>query len=52
MSALRNRVVDTLFLWYLGRPERPVTGGNLNLVLSGRGVSLRYAPSGCNMASR
>ena len=38
------RVVDTLFLWYLGRPERPVLVGNLNLVLSGRGVSLRYAP--------
>ena len=43
-SGAPYRVVDTLFLWYLGRPERPVLVGNLNLVLSGRGVSLRYAP--------
>ena len=46
------RVVDTLFLWYLGRPERPVLVGNLNLVLSGRGVSLRYAPeTDCSTAA-
>ncbi len=35
---------DTLYLWYLGRPEQPVLVGELNLVMSGRGVSLRYAP--------
>lgn len=35
---------DTLYLWYLGRPEQPVFVGELNLVMSGRGVSLRYAP--------
>jgi serine/threonine-protein kinase HipA len=34
---------DTLYLWYLGRPEQPVLVGELNLVMSGRGVSLRYA---------
>ena len=43
-SGAPYRVVDTLFLWYLGRPERPVLVGSLNLVFSGRGVSLRYAP--------
>ena len=37
-------ITDTLFLWYLGEPKRPVLVGELNLVLSGRGVSLRYAP--------
>lgn len=36
---------STLFLWYLGEPEHPVLVGELHLVLSGRGVSLRYAPS-------
>lgn len=35
-------VVDTLYLWYLGRPERPLSVGELNLALSARGVSLRY----------
>ena len=33
------RVVDTLFLWYLGRPERPILVGELNLVSNARGVS-------------
>lgn len=36
--------VDTLFLWYLGQPAHPVLVGELHLVMSGRGVSLRYAP--------
>ncbi|MFW2358248.1 type II toxin-antitoxin system HipA family toxin [Hydrogenophaga sp.] len=36
--------VDTLHLWYLGRPAQPVRVGELNLVMGGRGVSLRYAP--------
>lgn len=34
---------DTLHLWYLGQPDQPVRVGELNLVMSGRGVSLRYA---------
>lgn len=38
-------VVNTLFLWYLGAPAHPVYVGELNLVLSGRGVSLRYSPA-------
>jgi serine/threonine-protein kinase HipA len=38
-------VVDTLYLWYLGRPERPIWVGDLNLVMSGRAVSLRYSPT-------
>ncbi len=36
------KVVDTLFLWYLGRADRPVLVGDLHLVQSGRGVSLHY----------
>lgn len=35
---------DTLHLWFLGHPERPMLVGELNLVRSARGVSLRYAP--------
>ncbi|MCY7389051.1 MAG: HipA domain-containing protein [Burkholderiales bacterium] len=35
-------VVDTLFLWYLGLPARPVLVGEIHLALNGRGVSLRY----------
>ena len=35
-------VVDTLFLWYLGRPARPVLIGEIHLALNGRGVSLHY----------
>lgn len=34
---------DTLFLWLLTRPERPVLIGELNLVRTNRGVSLKYA---------
>lgn len=37
-------VTDQLYLWYLGQPAQPRLVGELNLVLSGRGVSLRYAP--------
>lgn len=43
MSSAAYDVVDTLFLWFLGQPERPVLVGELNLVQAGRGVSLRYA---------
>ena len=38
------QVNDTLHLWYLGRPARPLLVGALHLVMSGRGVALRYAP--------
>ena len=34
--------VDTLFLWWLGDPARPVVVGELQWVRSSRGVSLRY----------
>ena len=34
---------DTLYLWYLGKPQTPVPVGELNLVMNRRGVSLRYA---------
>src|SRR5262245_14442649 len=39
------RVVDQLFLWLLTRPADPIAVGELNLVRSTRGVSLRYAGS-------
>jgi serine/threonine-protein kinase HipA len=35
---------DVLYLWYLGRPENPFLVGDLGLVMSARGVSLRYSP--------
>jgi len=34
---------DTLYLWYLGDPGQARLVGELNLVMAGRGVSLRYA---------
>jgi serine/threonine-protein kinase HipA len=34
---------DTLYLWLLTRPERPVLIGDLSLVRSLQGVSLRYS---------
>lgn len=43
-ASLPYQPADTLYLWYLGRPVEPVLVGELNLVMSGRGVSLRYAP--------
>ena len=36
---------DRLHLWLLTQPQRPVLIGELNLVRSNQGVSLRYAPS-------
>lgn len=36
--------VDTLYLWWLGRPERPVLIGTLATVRALKGVSLHYAP--------
>ncbi|HVZ36157.1 MAG TPA: HipA domain-containing protein, partial [Polyangiaceae bacterium] len=35
-------VTDQLYLWLLTRPERPVMIGELNLLRSTQGVSLRY----------
>lgn len=37
--------VDQMFLWLLAEPKKPVLIGELNLVRSLRGVSLRYAES-------
>ncbi|MBC7918409.1 MAG: type II toxin-antitoxin system HipA family toxin [Rhodoferax sp.] len=36
---------DTLYLWWLGRPERPQLVGTLATVRAFKGVSLRYAAS-------
>jgi serine/threonine-protein kinase HipA len=40
-----NPAFDELYLWYLGDPHSPQWVGTLHLVSSGKGVSLRYAPS-------
>jgi serine/threonine-protein kinase HipA len=37
--------VDRLYLWLLAHPSQPVLVGELNLVRSNQGVSLRYAPT-------
>jgi serine/threonine-protein kinase HipA len=43
-SALANyQPIDTLYLWYLADPSRPIQIGEMNLVRSTQGVSLRYA---------
>ena len=36
---------DTLYLWFLAQPSRPIQIGQMNLVRSTQGVSLRYADS-------
>lgn len=41
-SASRYQPVDRLYLWSLLEPARPVPVGELNLVRSNQGVSLRY----------
>jgi serine/threonine-protein kinase HipA len=41
----RYTATDRLYLWLLVDPERPVPVGELNLVRTMRGVSLRYADS-------
>lgn len=33
----------TLFLWWLGQPQRPMFVGTLAIVQASKGVSLRYA---------
>ena len=40
----RTPLGDTLWLWWLGQPEQPRLIGELAMVRSLRGVSLRYAP--------
>jgi serine/threonine-protein kinase HipA len=40
-----NPAFDELYLWYLGEPGSPQLVGTLHLVSSGKGVSLKYAPS-------
>jgi serine/threonine-protein kinase HipA len=39
------RITDQLYLWLLTAPDDPVFVGELNMVRSTRGVSLRYADS-------
>lgn len=46
-NAVDYRARDQLFLWWLAEPARPVLVGQLNLVRSPRGVSLRYAKGWC-----
>ena len=43
-AAPRYQPVDRLYLWSLLEPARPVPVGELNLVRSNQGVSLRYFP--------
>jgi len=45
LSAAPYQPSDRLYLWLLTQPERPVPIGELNLVRSVQGVSLRYAES-------
>jgi len=42
-AVVNYRPTDRLYLWLLTRPEQPVLIGELNLVRSTQGVSLRYA---------
>jgi serine/threonine-protein kinase HipA len=44
-TATKYRPTDRLFLWLLTQPQQPVLIGDLNLVRSPQGVSLRYADS-------
>jgi serine/threonine-protein kinase HipA len=45
LSAARYEPSNQLHLWLLTRPQQPVPIGELNLVRSIQGVSLRYADS-------
>jgi serine/threonine-protein kinase HipA len=42
-AAINYQSTDTLHLWYLAQPSRPLLIGEINLVRSTQGVSLRYA---------
>jgi serine/threonine-protein kinase HipA len=48
MNTVRNpanyRTTDELYLWLVTQPAQPVLIGELHLVRTSRGVSLRYAP--------
>ena len=45
MNLARDEPSNQLHLWLLTRPQQPVLIGELNLVRSNQGVSLRYADS-------
>jgi serine/threonine-protein kinase HipA len=45
MASARYEPSDRLHLWLLTRPQQPVPIGELNLVRSNQGVSLRYGDS-------
>ena len=45
MNVARYEPSNQLYLWLLTRPQQPVSIGELNLVRSSQGVSLRYADS-------
>jgi serine/threonine-protein kinase HipA len=45
MTRAAYRVTDQLFLWLLTDPDDPVLIGDLHMVRSTRGVSMRYASS-------
>ena len=45
MNVARYEPSNQLYVWLLTRPQQPVSIGELNLVRSSQGVSLRYADS-------
>src|SRR5580700_11516734 len=44
-AVAKYRPTDRLYLWLLTQPDQPVLVGELNLIRSTQGVSLRYADS-------
>jgi serine/threonine-protein kinase HipA len=44
-SSANYQPADTLYLWLLKQPSQPILIGEMNLVRSSQGVSLRYADS-------
>lgn len=40
---MQTALPDKLYLWFLGNPDAPALVGAVNLVMSRRGVSLKYA---------
>lgn len=44
-SITKNPRFDELYLWFMEEPDNPRLVGTLNLVISGKGVSLTYASS-------
>jgi hypothetical protein len=43
-STIQYKPTDVLYLWLLTQPSRPILIGELHLIRTTRGVSLRYAP--------